>query len=226
MVADFRAPTPTKAAEWAVPKYSELIERLGELGHRLNLANRRALEARANRLLAASRGLPKLADLLALPRQRVDEMSRRLSGSLLQLVREKRSRLERLHLSSNMLRLRQQQGREHLNMLRQRQHSALRTLVERRRFALDGQGKLLGTLGHKSVLERGFALVRDEKGAMIRTIAKLKPGQLLEVEMADGRITSRVDDGNSKPAPPRPKKTAAKRPAKQGFDRGGQGSLF
>lgn len=230
LVADFRAPTPTKAAEWAVPKYSELIERLGELGHRLNLANRRSLEARSNRLLAASRGLPRLSDLLALPRQRVDEMSRRLSGSLLSLVREKRSYLARMHLSSNMLMRRQQRGREHLQMLAGRNNHAFRAIMERRRFALNGQGKLLATLSHKSVLERGFALVRDESGAMIRAVSGVSAGQLIEVEMMDGRLNSRVEDTgsdtSSTPKTKKPAQTAPKPRKKQNFDRGGQGSLF
>ncbi|MCF6199047.1 MAG: exodeoxyribonuclease VII large subunit [Hyphomicrobiaceae bacterium] len=233
LVADFRAPTPTKAAEWAVPKQSELIERLGEMGHRLTLANRRALEARRNKLLAASRGLPRLSDLLALPRQRVDEMSRRLSGSLLALVREKRSRLARLHLSSQMLVMRQRQGRERLHMLEARRQRALTTILERKRAALSGQTKLLNSLSHKSVLERGFALVRDENGAMMRKVGDITPDQLIHIEMIDGQITSRVEGTSTKPTTPPKKKTASapekpvKKPVKnKSFDRGGQGSLF
>ena len=234
LVADFRAPTPTKAAEWAVPKYSELIERLGELGHRLNLANRRTLEARRNRLLAASRGLPRLADLLALPRQRVDEMSRRLSGSLTQLVREKRSRLERRPLSANILLMRQQQGRERLNMLGERQSRSFKLFVERKRVSLEGQRKLLATLSHKSVLERGFALVRDEQGGMIRSVGDMKKDQLILLEMMDGKINSRIIDADEKSAPAttkaptgHKKKPPASKPRKKpNLAPGGQGSLF
>ena len=47
LVADARAPTPTKAAEWAVPKYSELVEKTGKLGLRLRIAARRMLDAAA-----------------------------------------------------------------------------------------------------------------------------------------------------------------------------------
>ncbi len=239
LVADFRAPTPTKAAEWAGPKYSELMERLGELGHRLNLANRRALEARRSRLLAASRGLPRLADLLALPRQRVDEMSRRLSGSLLQLVREKRSRLERLPLSANMLMMRQRQGRERLLMVGGRADRSFKALIERQRFALEGQRKLLASLSHKSVLERGFALVRDENGAMLRSVNDMQSGQLVELEMTDGNIHSQIVGASTKAAsgaPIKPKPATKPRPAtkpaarktrkKPPVNGGGQGSLF
>ncbi|MGB0085510.1 MAG: exodeoxyribonuclease VII large subunit, partial [Rhodomicrobiaceae bacterium] len=63
-VADARAPTPTKAAEWAVPKHSELILRMAELRERLRYAIARGIEANRSDLRAAARGLPKPQDLI------------------------------------------------------------------------------------------------------------------------------------------------------------------
>ena len=83
LAADARAPTPTKAAEWAVPKYSELLEQTGKLGLRLGTAARRALDGMRAHLRAAVRGLPRRGDLLALPRQRFDAVDRRLGRALL-----------------------------------------------------------------------------------------------------------------------------------------------
>ena len=80
--ADARAPTPTKAAEWAVPKHSELLEAVGSNGLRLGVAVRRALESRRTELKAAIRGLPRPVDLVALPRQRFDLARQRLTGAL------------------------------------------------------------------------------------------------------------------------------------------------
>ncbi len=65
LVADARAPTPTKAAEWAVPKYSDLIEITGKLQLRLSVAMRRALEAQRRDLKSAERGLPRRRSGLA-----------------------------------------------------------------------------------------------------------------------------------------------------------------
>ena len=59
LAADARAPTPTKAAEWAVPKYAELVEQTGKLGLRLGTAARRALDGMRAHLRAAARGLPR-----------------------------------------------------------------------------------------------------------------------------------------------------------------------
>lgn len=72
LVADARAPTPTKAAEWAVPKHADLVADTDELARRLKIAARRSLEQHRVHLKAAARGLPRPDDLVALPRQRFD----------------------------------------------------------------------------------------------------------------------------------------------------------
>ena len=234
LVADFRAPTPTKAAEWAAPKYSELIERLGELQNRLAFANRRTLEDRRNRLRAASRGLPRLSDLLALPRQRLDEKSRRLSQGLMQLVRERRTRLERAQPSRRMLLMRQQQGRERLLVLQNRLGRAHKAMLERKRLRLDAQGKLLGALSHKAVLERGFALVRSDQGQMLRRAKDIAPGQLMRLEFTDGETMAQAVEGgdhktSDKPASAKaaPKTETKAKPRKKAPPApGGQGTLF
>ncbi len=83
LAADARAPTPTKAAEWAVPKHSELVERSSELGLRLMQRVRRRLDEARVHWRAAVRGLPRPADLTALPRQRFDTVEKRLSRALM-----------------------------------------------------------------------------------------------------------------------------------------------
>ncbi|KAB2919109.1 MAG: exodeoxyribonuclease VII large subunit [Hyphomicrobiaceae bacterium] len=93
--ADARAPTPTKAAEWAVPKFSELVEQAGKLGLRLSVAAHRALDAMRAHLRAAMRGLPRRQDLLALPRQRFDAVEQRLGRALLANARAHGVRLAR-----------------------------------------------------------------------------------------------------------------------------------
>ncbi len=79
LAADARAPTPTKAAEWAVPKRADLMERNAELRARLGVVIRRTLDAARRELRAAVRGLPRLSDILSLPRQRFDNATARLA---------------------------------------------------------------------------------------------------------------------------------------------------
>jgi len=190
LVADARAPTPTKAAEWAVPVLSELLERLGQNRHRLGAAQRRTLDQRAIVLKAASRGLPKLSDLLALPRQRFDSVSGHLPRALLAGTRAHATRLTRAsaRLQPAMLRQKTHQGRESLTRNHERSVRALRLNVETRRRVLDSRTQLLSSLGHHSVLARGFVLVRDGEGHMVRTASSISTGDALEMEFADGRV--------------------------------------
>ncbi len=80
--ADVRAPTPTGAAEMAVPVRRDLLDRLGDLERRLTGAAERGLDVRRTRLLAAARALPKPGDVLALPRQRFDAAALALVNAL------------------------------------------------------------------------------------------------------------------------------------------------
>jgi exodeoxyribonuclease VII large subunit len=95
LAADARAPTPTKAAEWAVPKFSELMQQTAKLALRLSVGARRLLDATRAQLLAAARGLPRRHDLLALPRQRFDAVEQRLARALLANTRAHGLRLAR-----------------------------------------------------------------------------------------------------------------------------------
>src|SRR5262245_60255692 len=116
LAADARAPTPTKAAEWAVPKYSELLEQTVKFGLRLGTAARRALEGMRAHLRAAVRGLPRRSDLLALPRQRFDAVERRLGRALLANTR------------AHAMQLRSE---EHTSELQSLRHLVCRLLLEK-----------------------------------------------------------------------------------------------
>ncbi|MGB3505758.1 MAG: exodeoxyribonuclease VII large subunit, partial [Xanthobacteraceae bacterium] len=111
--------------------------------------------------------------------------------------------------------------------LAERARRALSTLLQRQQARANHAGKLLSTLSYKSVLARGFALVRDEAGHALRNAAAIAPGMRLDLEFADGRVAA-IADGDPATAPPRrepPKATAkpaAKRPAKPSD----QGDLF
>jgi exodeoxyribonuclease VII large subunit len=82
-VADRRAPTPTAAAEMAVPVRIELIERVGGLSRRSLACWARAHDHRRTELRAAVRALPSAEELLAVPRQRLDAAGERLPRALI-----------------------------------------------------------------------------------------------------------------------------------------------
>ena len=281
-VSDARAPTPTKAAEWAVPKYTELVERLGDLKLRQFKTMSRQLQTKRSDLKSASRGLPRLVDLVGIPRQRLDGAASRLGQALLGFTRTKRGQFQRFdgRLQPHILLNRVTRGRERVGLFR---HALGRTMLQRLRFArerhnrLQGglrpqamlnnvrQGRqvlvqlqerrdraqhshlqqkrqsletlshLLNSLGYQNVLARGFALVRDEAGEMVRSAAHLTSGDMVNVEFVDGKVLAEIKGEGEVAQGKSVKKTPAevkrsprtkKKKKDDGSDNGAQGSLF
>ncbi|MBI2719690.1 MAG: exodeoxyribonuclease VII large subunit [Rhizobiales bacterium] len=195
--ADHRAPTPTAAAEQAVPVRSQLIDKVAGLSGRLKGGVWRSQEERRTRLRSAARALPKPDDILALARQRHDAAAGRLTQALRANTQIHRSRLERLAGRLTLRPMRQQvvRERERLDRLGQGAARAMALALDRRRHALVTQTKLFASLSYRSVLQRGFALVRDAGGQPVRAAAEVKPAQELAIEFADGRIKVRENGG-------------------------------
>lgn len=248
-VADLRAPTPTGAAEKAVPVRAELLEHLVARARRLAAARQRSMEQRRTQLATFARLLPAGDALLANPRQRLDRAGERLRGGSRIAQDARRLRLSR---AANLLarhspqaelvrakekllglgaRLRQgyraraalarhenAAARQRAANAAQRLTRSIKTLVGQKRDILDRLNRLQESLSHRSVLARGFALVRDEKGALVRSVKQAPPGTSLAIEVADGRIDARAAGA---PAP-----QASAPPRQKAKKRGDQGSLF
>ncbi|MEZ5816464.1 MAG: exodeoxyribonuclease VII large subunit [Hyphomicrobiaceae bacterium] len=138
LAADARAPTPTKAAEWAVPKHSELMERTGDLGLRLMQRVRRLLEEARAHWRAAARGLPRPVELTALPRQRFDAVDKRLGRALMANTQAHARRLAEVapRLHPRLLTLRIEREHTRLERFASKAVEALSRSAARRRLQL------------------------------------------------------------------------------------------
>lgn len=235
LVADARAPTPTKAAEWAVPKFGDLIQRTDECGLRVRSAARRLVENSRAHLRAAVRGLPRRENLLSSARQQFDSIKRRLSRGLSANTGAHAMRHARIsdRLAPRLIEARIGRCREWLVALDHRNRQALMRTAGQRRMHLDGQAKLLSTLSYQGVLARGFALVRDVQGQMIRKASQLSAGQPVEIEFSDGRVGSVISGGSAGPksksaqgTSPGTRPREERRPSRPPSRKPDQGSLF
>jgi exodeoxyribonuclease VII large subunit len=204
-VADWRAPTPTAAAERAVPVRAELIIAVRGFGVRAGHALRRLLDGQRTHLQAISRGLLRKSDILGLPRQRLDTLSARLPRALIANARVHHTGLSRCasrlrpHLVAGVARL----GRDRLARLERSRRRAGLNLVTQARGRFDNQAKLLSTLSYQNVLARGFTLVRDEEGRMLRRAVEVKSDAHLDIQFADGHVPVTADaDGQRNSASP------------------------
>ena len=227
--ADRRAPTPTAAAEMAVPVRGDLQANLAELEGRLLRAQGRYLERERSHLSGLARGLPKLEDMLALPTQKLDTMGQRLGGALQANNAVHMARLGRAaaRLTPTALQGQIRLQSERLAGFVQRAESGVRHRLERHAAKLDGAARQLRLLSHESVLERGFALVLDVNAKPLRAPAQVAAGDVLDIRLAnDGRVAARVEGGDSAAPPAKPaQKQTRKKPAKPAGD-DGQGQLL
>jgi exodeoxyribonuclease VII large subunit len=222
--ADWRAPTPTAAAERAVPVRSELMATLGALGQRKFACWQRGLDQRRKELRLLARSLPALDQLLSAPRQRLDACSARLPRALIANAQIHHRQLTRVsaQLSPRLLMQRLERGRERTAALGARANRAMLTLLDQRAARLERAERLLVAFSYRDVLKRGFALVRDGGGQPLRTAASVGAGTPLDIEFADGRVGAVAQgEARMRPSPPvRPRRRRG------GGDVEGQGSLF
>jgi exodeoxyribonuclease VII large subunit len=233
--ADLRAPTPTGAAELVVPVFSDLLRSVTELTLRHRDCMLRGLERRRGELRSAARAMPSPDALLGGKRQRVDLAAARLRPALARLARLEETRLaelsQRLLRHSPRIRLevlrarlaavggrpgvafaRQIAGnRERLPQLAARLDQVFAIQCERRHQRLESLAQLLQSFSYKSVLDRGFALVRNVAGKPIRRAAGISAGETLGIEFADGTAHA-IAEGEA----PKPAKRKTVDPAKQG----------
>ena len=209
-VSDERAPTPTAAAERAVPVRAELIAAVDDLGARQLRGLWRRLEEAKTALRGAARGLPRLTDLLALPRQRFDMAAGRLGLALKASTQVAGANLAKAsaRLTPQPLKLQLARFRTEIGKLSGRAEGAIKRGVETKAVALETQAKLLSSLGYREVLSRGYALVLGADGAPIRAAADTEPGLGVTLAFHDGRVAAQIGEGEE--TPPAKRKRAPK----------------
>ena len=191
-VADVRAPTPTGAAELVSPNRQESLHRLAQAKGRLKTV----LE---QRYFDASQKLDWLARQIRHPRQKLDEqrtyihkLAQTLSYSMTQNVRAHTARFERQTQALKHCRPDISVYRQDIDRFQTTLSHAFRQLLARRRQSLTAQTALLEAVSPQQILERGFSVVKNTRGQVIRNADVLKQGQKLHITFADGETDVRV----------------------------------
>lgn len=241
LVSDVRAPTPTGAAELAVPEMQEVRKHLAHLAQRLEKSVADDVRSARAALMGILRSVVfrDPAWRVRVHTQRADELQHRLLGGLRQALSASRRRLEP---AANRL------AALHPARLAERARARLERAVSRLAWVLGGASKRSGdklatlearlgavsplhalelarqrvtaaerqleAMSYRSVLRRGYSVTRGADGAILRTAADVVAGAWIETELADGTISSQVGGLSGKPAD-KPAETPVEKPVKK-----------
>ena len=222
-VADLRVPTPSAAAELITEAQHKIAESIAELGNRLVRATRfQLLQARQRYgRIAVARMEQRTVTGLHRHEQRLDDMSFRLESAIADMLRRRGKQTRELaaavlrhdprqQLSGARASLASSQTRIHhglerrilaerheIGSLETRLYRAASVQLANRKAAhirIEGQLRSLSPL---AVLQRGYALVLDESGAVIRSAGQLTAGQRVSTRLDDGSFSSQVEEIHS-----------------------------
>ncbi|RKQ69700.1 exodeoxyribonuclease VII large subunit [Litorimonas taeanensis] len=239
-VADYRAPTPTGAAEVAVPVMADWVETLADYGLRLSRGLRRSVTERQNRLKAAR--LPRLETVLAPAQQRLDLASARLPSaqrlyepqrnalalqrlpSMTQILARASERLiqrekalqSAMRFAKTRYETKLKQDAVTVSRLGEETNRSISRYFESQSQRLSRASKLLEAYSYQGVLERGYALVQDENGKVVRSKESVSAGQSINLTFADGRRQAVIAGGEVvETVKPKPLKARKPKPTTQ-----------
>ena len=168
-VSDLRAPTPTGAAEFAVPVKSELQARMLTLQGRMLSSITHYMAERQNILIGLGRGIPNLAQILQENQQKFDDRIERLNLSFTNLINNKHNQIERISLRPYYI----------------------QNIIEKQTDALKNLNLRLDSVSIESVLARGFAWVKNARGKTIYNLEQAKNCPSLEINFIDGSLKTK-----------------------------------
>ena len=236
--ADHRAPTPTAAAEQAVPVRGELLTATLDLGRRLTAGAGRMVEDRRSLVTGLARGLPEPRRLLEDKVQRLDDRADLLKSALRHWIETRRSDLGRAGAALPHPRRRLELSRERLGAQGGRLAGVRRRVAERpaeilgrldsghrlrraggrllsdRASGLESLARVLDSVSYRKVLSRGYAVVRGPEGVFTRAAA-VAAGLSLDIEFADGRVAAVSQGPSAGGAPRRKARPKGKAPPKR-----------
>ncbi len=186
--ADVRAPTPTGAAEMAVPVRLNLMAQVQEDHQRLISASTRLIGDKKNQLQAQSARLTHPKQILETKAQTIDFLSDKLSTALKIKIQKNKANL--LDIASRLTspRFVIEQKAQKLNYLNERLKNTPERLLKDKNIQLTNHMRMLQSLSPKGVLSRGYAIIRDGEGQLIRGSEGITADQALNIEFHDNDI--------------------------------------
>jgi exodeoxyribonuclease VII large subunit len=215
--SDRRAPTPTAAAEMAVPVRSELLLRINESGGRVMRGTVRLLDALTKDVRNLARGLIEPQRYVEEAAQKLDDRTERATRAMKVLLDRRAGELARtsakLTTPQHLIRVKSTR----FETATRDAQRAMRAVLINKGNELKQVTRVLNSLSYQRVLDRGFALVANADGHPVLDAASVAPGMALDIRFRDGNVAAvAAGEGTAKPKKPSPRKESEKPKDKQG----------
>ena len=201
LVADLRAPTPTAAAEMAVPVKSELHSNLNDIGKRVRKTITRKMEEEKKMLDLILKVFPKVKNILDHPINKLNNISMLLNISLAPNVKNYNQKFFSIshglkpNLLSNKIKTTMKISRDVFNDM----NKSYSSMFLQKKNRLDITTSLINAMSHKSELKRGYAIVKNKYESIVRDNKNLKGGDHLSIHFDNDQIVdAEVKEPNGK----------------------------
>ncbi|MBW9217991.1 exodeoxyribonuclease VII large subunit [Anoxybacillus sp. ST70] len=200
-VADLRAPTPTGAAELAVPHVADLLLRVSDQQARLIRAMKERMNAEQKRLqsLRSSYAFRYPKRLYEQKEQQLDMLVDRLQRQMNDMFKQKEHKLQQLQLTlfAHHPQSRVEKAVDRVRTLEQTIVRHMNDVIKQKKWSLATAMAKLDALSPLKIMERGYSLAYDEQETLIKTVKQLQEGDRVHIRFQDGRahcIVSNIEE--------------------------------
>lgn len=186
--ADVRAPTPTAAAEFATPVLLDLKQTICSIYSNISNVLHKSIRQQEELLQLYNKILSNPMSLVLIREQHIDHISMNAFTTIKNIIAFKGMRLDRYELNSNFQSNMILFKERHLESITKALDKSIFSYMERANTSLHLIRVLLSSLDYKKVLQRGFAIIRDNKNDLITSVTQVEKNQNLSVEMQDGKV--------------------------------------
>jgi exodeoxyribonuclease VII large subunit len=189
--SDRRAPTPTGAAEMAVPVLENLMAQVIDDGLRLTQIMKRMADVQAQNLKQITRTLDNPLRMIEPLEQRTDAVTAKLDYAFQTMLSTHEGKLSRLSGAIQTPRSKIEKAEIQLTHTGEKLTRMRETLTQDEDIRLNNASRMLETLSYKNILQRGFAVLKDSEGQVLETAQALKSTKTIEAIVKDGAVIIR-----------------------------------
>ena len=190
LVADKRAPTPTAAAEFAVPEKNILIQNIDDKAIRLKHACDGYIRQKKQYFNQTSKHIPPLEHVIRSKKEKLDHASQRFFLAMTAFQKRKQEELHNRRLPHHYLARLQHDKISMMRNIDQQLHNHVKHFMQLRQQKLQQYTTLLHAVSYKKTLKRGFAIVKDEDSKIITSHQQIKPHTPYHIMLADEHKTT------------------------------------